>query len=76
LIADAIRVAKKISRIDDDSKLVTYRRQAYPNDNTYNILNQNNINSKQPVIDLGIPTSMLKYKTGLYYLWTPDYLSK
>lgn len=66
--SDAVKEAKKLAGISDDSRVVVYRRMEFPNDNYYNIGGVATDNLNVSVISIDLPES-LNLKTGFYYLW-------
>jgi protease-4 len=67
-IDDAISRTKEIADLDENSKVVVYRRVEYPDDNLYNTQAMaGSMNS--PLIDLGLPDTSFLNRAGFYYLW-------
>jgi protease-4 len=66
--SDAVKEAKKLAGISDDSRVVAYRRMEFPNDNYYNIGGVATDNLSVSIINIDLPES-LNLKTGFYYLW-------
>lgn len=67
-IDDAIFRTKEIADLDENSKVVVYRRVEYPDDNLYNTqARTGSMNS--PLIDLGLPDTSFLNRAGFYYLW-------
>lgn len=67
-IDDAISRTKEIADLDENSKVIVYRRVEYPDDNLYNTqARAGNMNS--PLIDLGLPDTSFLNRAGFYYLW-------
>jgi protease-4 len=67
-IDDAISRTKEIADLDENSKVVVYRRVEYPDDNLYNTqARAGSMNS--PLIDLGLPDTSFLNRAGFYYLW-------
>jgi protease-4 len=67
-ISDAVKDAKIVTNIADDSRLVVYRRAEFPEDNYYNTTNADVNNFRYPVINIDLP-EILGLKAGFYYLW-------
>ena len=68
--ADALAAARHAAGLDDDARVVVYRRNEYPDDTVYNSAAMGG--EPRPVLlDLGLPTHMLEARTGFYYLWAP-----
>jgi len=67
---DAIKDAKKLADIPENSKVIAYRRSFYPNDNLYN---GTTAKSDSPIslINLGPLEQFKNINPGLYYLWLP-----
>jgi protease-4 len=67
-IDDAISRTKEIADLDENSKVVVYRRVEYPDDNLYNTQAMaGSMNSS--LIDLGLPDISFLNRAGFYYLW-------
>jgi protease-4 len=67
-IDDAISRTKEIADLDENSKVIVYRRVEYPDDNLYNTQAMaERMNS--PLIDLGLPDTSFLNRAGFYYLW-------
>lgn len=67
-IDDAIARTKEQAGLDENSKVVVYRRVEYADDNLYNTQMQAG-GVKYPLIDLGIPDTSMLSRGGFYYLW-------
>ena len=66
-IQDAFAKARELSGLPSDGRVVTYRRDTYPNDNPYNTMD-----SAAPTTTnlLGVDTRFLMPpKAGFYYAW-------
>jgi len=68
-LPDAIDQAQSLAGLPENSRVVVYRRTKFPNDNIYNSIQMQS--GKTSLIDLGIPTELMRHLTGFYYLWTP-----
>ncbi len=71
-LADATASAKKLAGLDDDAKVVAYRRKEFPNDTLYN----NAAESRQgsfSLVSLGPFESLAQLRPGFYYLWLPGF---
>ena len=67
---DALAAARRAAGLEDDARVVVYRRNEYPDDTVYNSAAMGG--EPRPVLlDLGLPTGMLAAPTGFYYLWAP-----
>ncbi len=67
---DALETARREAGLEDDARVVVYRRNEYPDDTVYNSAARGG--KPQPaLVDLGLPTAMLETRTGFYYLWSP-----
>lgn len=69
-LPEAIDKAKQMAGIDEDSRVVVYRRSEFPDDNIYNSL-QMREGRRTPLVDLGLPPELTRHLTGFYYLWHP-----
>jgi protease-4 len=68
-LRDAIDEAKRLAGLDDDARVVAYRRTRYPDDNLYNTLTSGTQTDPMPIVDLGPLTGLLTLDAGFYYLW-------
>lgn len=69
-VEDAVKDAKKIAGIPENSKVVAYRRSFYPNDNLYNSTTAK-FDGSLPLVSLGPLDQFKNMSPGLYYLWLP-----
>ena len=67
---DAVKDAKTLAGIPEDSKVVAYRRSFYPNDNLYNGTTAKS-ESALSLINMGPFEQFKNMNPGLYYLWLP-----
>ncbi|MFA7186522.1 MAG: signal peptide peptidase SppA [Victivallales bacterium] len=67
---DAVKDAKKLADIPENSKVIAYRRSFYPNDNLYNGTTSKS-DSPISLINLGPLEQFKNINPGLYYLWLP-----
>jgi protease IV len=65
---DAVNDAKRITGKPADTRLVVYRRVAFPEDNYYNVAGVSAEKSNPSLVNVELPES-LKFRTGFYYLW-------
>jgi protease-4 len=64
-LSDALAAAKKIAGLEEDARVVVYRRTEYANDTIYNPATGSGAGPDMPRLDLGLlPTA-----AGFYYLW-------
>jgi protease-4 len=68
-LQDAIDAAKQIAGLDDDARVVTYRRTYFPNDNLYNTLTSTARVDPATLVDMGPITDLLSLDAGFYYIW-------
>lgn len=68
-LSDTIDEAKTIAGLDDDARVVTYRRTNYPDDNIYNTLSSSTRSDPMPLVDMGAIGDLLNLESGFYYLW-------
>jgi len=67
-LEDAVDRTKRLAELDENCRVVVYRRAEYPDDNLYNI--QSRYGSAKPkLIDLGLPDTGILNHAGFYYLW-------
>jgi len=67
-ISNAVSRTKEMADLDEDSKVIVYRRVEYPDDNLYNIQSRYGA-MKSSLIDLGLPDTSFLNRAGFYYLW-------
>ncbi len=69
-LPDAVDEAKAIAGLDDDARVVTYRRTVYPDDNLYNNLTSGTQADSIPILlDTGLIGDLLTLDAGFYYIW-------
>ena len=73
---DAVMQAKKLAGLNEDCKVIVYRRTRYPNDNIYNTSTTKFGSQGLSLIDLGILDSITSLSTGFYYLWPSVAINK
>jgi len=63
---DAVQKAAELADIDEDARLIVYRRTEFPDDTLYN--NRLSVDSRAsaPLVNVELPG---KWRTGFYYLW-------
>ena len=67
-INEAVTRTKALAALDENSRVIVYRRVEYPDDNLYNI--QSRVGDmRSPLIDLGLPDTSFLNRAGFYYLW-------
>ncbi|NDV19700.1 signal peptide peptidase SppA [Pseudodesulfovibrio sp. JC047] len=67
-IQDAFAKARDLSGLPEDSRIVSYRRSVYPNDNPYNTLDST---TSAPMNLLGVDARfIMPPKAGFYYVWS------
>lgn len=69
---DAVKDVKKLGALDDDARLVVYRRHEQPEDTVYHSEAPAQLPSVR-LLDLGIIESVTSLRSGLFYLWLPGY---
>ena len=72
-IDDALQQARKLAGLEDNSKVVIYRRTSFPDDNIYNPLSTGAEGNSPVLVDLGVLEWMPPQAAGFYYLW-PAYV--
>lgn len=69
-LQDALDEARRLANLDDDVRVVTYRRTRYPDDNLYNTLTSGTLtDSATQILDIGLMGDLLTLDAGFYYLW-------
>lgn len=72
-VQDAFAKARSMADLPEDAKIVTYRRDTYPNDNPYNTMDHSD---PAKLNLLGLDASfVMPPKAGFYYVW-PQGLSQ
>ncbi len=69
-LPDALKKTKEMVGLDEDAKVIVYRRTKYHNDTVYNVTTS----SRGPnvsLVSLNLPPSLASLSPGFYYLWTP-----
>lgn len=67
-INQAVAHTKSLAGMDENSRVVVYRRVKYPDDNLYNIQSRYG-EAPLRLIDLGLPDTGFLNRAGFYYLW-------
>ncbi|QJB55485.1 signal peptide peptidase SppA [Pseudodesulfovibrio sp. zrk46] len=66
-VQDAFAKARQLAGLGKDARIVTYRRDTYPNDNPYNTMSATDTGK---ITMLGVDASFLMPpKAGFYYVW-------
>jgi protease IV len=68
-LQDAVNAARQLADLDEDARVVTYRRTHYPDDNLYNTLTSQADASTPQLVDAGLIGDLLNLNAGFYYLW-------
>jgi protease-4 len=68
---NAVDEARRLAGLSGDAKVVTYRRNEYPNDTIYNTSTSWQNGAGVPLIDLHLLEIVPALNPGFYYLWTP-----
>ncbi len=68
-LKDAVDKAKSIASLDEESRVILYRRTEHPDDNLYNSTTNRLAGISPPLVHLGIPEGLAAFRTGFYYLW-------
>jgi len=71
-VEDALTHAKKLGNLDEDAKVVVYRRTEYPNDTIYNTSSSHFQENGMSLVNIDFLNSLPSFKTGFYYLWWPS----
>jgi protease IV len=67
-LTEAIARTKEMAELDEDSRVIVYRREEFANDNLYNSQTRYG-DSHASVIDMGILDAAVFSLSGFYYLW-------
>jgi len=68
-IDDALEQARQLAGLEDNAKVVIYRRTSFPDDNIYNPLSTGTEGKPPALVDLGLPDWVPPQSAGFYYLW-------
>jgi protease-4 len=68
-LENAVDRAKKLAGLDEDARVIVYRRTEYPDDNIYNTSTRYDGHAKASLISMELPGSLNHIQTGFYYLW-------
>ena len=69
-VQDALSEARQLATLDEDARVVTYRRTRFPDDNLYNTLTSGTQAAFAPqLLDMGFAGDLLALEPGFYYLW-------
>jgi len=69
-LQDALDEARQLASLDDNARVIIYRRTRYPDDNLYNTLTSGtSADSAPPLLDMGLVGDLLALDAGFYYLW-------
>ena len=72
-VHDALSEAKRMAGIDDDSRVVVYRREEIKDDTAYNVMSQT---SAASLLQPDLIKALAVPEAGFYYLWMPAALAK
>jgi protease IV len=67
-LSDAVDRTRQVAALPENSRLVVYRRNEYPDDNIYNT-HALSSRGHLSLIDLGLPDLTVMTQPGFYYLW-------
>ena len=70
-LEDAIAAAEEIAGLPADSRVVMYRRTAYPNDTIYNTLSAQAGVKAPSLINVDFLNALSSFSSGFYYMWWP-----
>ena len=69
-LRDVLAEARRLADLDDNARVVTYRRTRYPDDNLYNTLTSGTVADNTPqLLKMGFVGDLLALEAGFYYLW-------
>jgi protease-4 len=68
---EAVSEAIHLAGLDEDSRVVVYRRTEYADDNLYNSSTTQYTDNTLSLINVDLPDSITSLHTGFYYLWLP-----
>ncbi|HBC89461.1 MAG TPA: signal peptide peptidase SppA [Lentisphaeria bacterium] len=71
----AINLCISESGLDENSKVIAYRRKNYPNDNIYNT-SKTSAGGNASLVNLGVLSTLGNMKTGFYYVWPGALMDK
>jgi protease IV len=67
-LENAVDQAKKLAGLDEDARVIVYRRTEYPDDNIYNTSTRYG-DGKASLISMELPGSFSQVQTGFFYMW-------
>jgi protease-4 len=70
-LSDALDAARALGGLEEDAKVVVYRRSAYADDTIYNPATTGHVGPDAPRLDLSLFGAPAEVRSGFYYLWTP-----
>jgi protease-4 len=70
-LSDAVALAKELSGLSKEAKVVIYRRSEYSNDNLYNMSSSLHSGGSLSLLDLNLSEIIPTLSPGFYYLWAP-----
>lgn len=68
-LQDAIGAARQMAAMDENARVIVYRRTRYADDNLYNTLGSAALPAAPAAIDLGPLSDILALPAGFYYIW-------
>ena len=66
---DAVEEARILAGMEENPRVVVYRRLEYPNDNLYNTATSTDGADRLAVIQVDLPVSMRGLDAGFYFIW-------
>jgi protease IV len=67
-LENAVAEAKKLAGLEEDARVIVYRRTEYPDDNIYNTSTRYG-DGKVSLISMELPGSLSQVQTGFFYMW-------
>jgi protease-4 len=67
-LENAVDRAKKMAGLEEDAKVIVYRRTEYPDDNIYNTSTRYG-DGNVSLVSMKLPGSLSQVQTGFFYLW-------
>lgn len=68
---DALARARELASLEEDARVVVYRRHESPDDTLYNTPAAKGGSGDVTLLDLGLPALAGSAEAGFYYLWLP-----
>ena len=75
-LREAVSEAKRLAALQENAKVIVYRRTRFPDDNLYNPSTSQYEGQGLSIVSLDLPASLTVNQAGFYYLWQPGAMSE